>query len=145
MRRLGIDIGSVTVSAAVLDTQGVRAVLHRGHGGAILAQGGEDIRIENVTVHSSPGLAVGLVGNRGEILVVRVQRTLQLVQVVAACRRPRHTWRQTVAVGRGQADDFEQERAEHLVEAGYAADADAAQRIAVVRIAQVGESRLLRA
>lgn len=43
--------------------------LARGHGGAILAQGCEDIRIENVTVHASPGLAVGLVGNRGEILV----------------------------------------------------------------------------
>ena len=43
--------------------------LARGYGSAILAQGCEDIRIENVTVHASPGLAVGLVRNSGEILV----------------------------------------------------------------------------
>ena len=43
--------------------------LARGHGSAVLAQGCDGIRIENVTVHASPGLAVGLVGNRGEIVV----------------------------------------------------------------------------
>ena len=43
--------------------------LARGHGTAVFAQGCYGIRIENVTVHASPGLAVGLVGNRGEILV----------------------------------------------------------------------------
>ncbi|MEK7674523.1 MAG: right-handed parallel beta-helix repeat-containing protein [Verrucomicrobiota bacterium] len=43
--------------------------LARGYGGAVLAQGCDGIRIENVTVHASPGLAVGLVGNRGEIVV----------------------------------------------------------------------------
>lgn len=43
--------------------------LARGYGGAILAQGCDGIRIENVTVHASPALAVGLVGNRGQILV----------------------------------------------------------------------------
>lgn len=43
--------------------------LARGHGSAVLAQGCDGIRIENVTVHASPGLAVGLVGNRGEIRV----------------------------------------------------------------------------
>jgi hypothetical protein len=43
--------------------------LARGHGSAVFAQGCDGIRIENVTVHASPGLAVGLVGNHGEILV----------------------------------------------------------------------------
>ncbi|MBM4026742.1 MAG: right-handed parallel beta-helix repeat-containing protein, partial [Planctomycetes bacterium] len=43
--------------------------LARGHGSAVLAQGCDGLRIENVTVHASPGLAVGLVGNRGEVLV----------------------------------------------------------------------------
>jgi len=43
--------------------------LARGHGSAVLAQGCTGIRIENVRVHASPGLAVGLVGNRGEIVV----------------------------------------------------------------------------
>ena len=43
--------------------------LARGHGSAVFAQGCDGIRIENVTVHASPGLAVGLVGNRGEIVV----------------------------------------------------------------------------
>ncbi|MHB8955472.1 MAG: right-handed parallel beta-helix repeat-containing protein [Pirellulaceae bacterium] len=43
--------------------------LARGYGSAVTAQGCEGIRIENVIVHASPGLAVGLVGNRGEILV----------------------------------------------------------------------------
>jgi hypothetical protein len=47
--------------------------LARGHGSAVFAQGCEGIRIENVTVHASPGLAVGLVGNRGEILVRDLQ------------------------------------------------------------------------
>ncbi len=43
--------------------------LARGHGTAVFAQGCDGIRIEKVVVHSSPGLAVGLVGNRGEIVV----------------------------------------------------------------------------
>ena len=43
--------------------------LARGHGSAVFAQGCDGIHIENVTVHASPGLAVGLVSNRGEILV----------------------------------------------------------------------------
>jgi hypothetical protein len=43
--------------------------LARGHGSAVLAQGCDGIRIENVMVHAAPGLAVGLVGNRGEIRV----------------------------------------------------------------------------
>lgn len=43
--------------------------LARGHGTAVFAQGCSGIRIEKVIVHSSPGLAVGLVGNRGEIVV----------------------------------------------------------------------------
>lgn len=43
--------------------------LARGHGSAVLAQGCEGIRIENLTVHAAPGLAVGLVANRGEIVV----------------------------------------------------------------------------
>lgn len=47
--------------------------LARGYGGAVLAQGCDGIRIENVTVHASPGLAVGLVGNRGSIRVRRLQ------------------------------------------------------------------------
>lgn len=47
--------------------------LARGHGSAIFAQACQDIAIENVTVHAAPGLAVGLVGNQGEILVRRLQ------------------------------------------------------------------------
>jgi len=43
--------------------------LARGYGAAVLAQGCEGLRIQNVVVHASPGLAVGLVGNRGEIVV----------------------------------------------------------------------------
>ena len=43
--------------------------LARGHGSAVLAQECNDVRIENVMVHSSPGLVVGLVGNQGEIKV----------------------------------------------------------------------------
>ncbi len=43
--------------------------LARGHGNAVLAQGCDGIRLEDVTIHASPGLAVGLVGNRGEIVV----------------------------------------------------------------------------
>ncbi|MHB8898764.1 MAG: hypothetical protein ACYC6Y_08460 [Thermoguttaceae bacterium] len=41
----------------------------RGFGNAVLAQGCDSIRLENVVVHAAPGLAVGLVGNRGEIIV----------------------------------------------------------------------------
>ncbi len=47
--------------------------LARGYGSAILAQGCDGVRIENVTVHASPGLAVGLVGNRGAIVVRGLQ------------------------------------------------------------------------
>jgi hypothetical protein len=43
--------------------------LARGYGGTVLAQGCEGLRIENVTVHASPGLAVGLVANSGEVVV----------------------------------------------------------------------------
>jgi hypothetical protein len=43
--------------------------LARCHGSAVLAQGCDSIRIENVMVHAAPGLAVGLVGNRDEIVV----------------------------------------------------------------------------
>jgi hypothetical protein len=43
--------------------------LARGHGSAVFAQGCAGIRIEDVLVHASPGLAVGLVGNRDEIVV----------------------------------------------------------------------------
>ena len=74
--------------------------------------------------------------HRGKILVVQVQGPLQLVQVVPARRRTRHARRQTVAVRRGQADDVEQQRTKHLVKPRHAADADAAQRVAVVGFAQ---------
>jgi hypothetical protein len=47
--------------------------LARGYASAILAQGCDGIAIENVTVHASPGLAVGLVGNRGTIRVRNLQ------------------------------------------------------------------------
>ena len=47
--------------------------LARGFGSAVAAQGCDGVRIENVTVHASPGLAVGLIGNRGEIVVRRLQ------------------------------------------------------------------------
>jgi hypothetical protein len=43
--------------------------LARGHGSAVFAQGCVGVRIERVTVYASPGLAVGLVGNQGPILV----------------------------------------------------------------------------
>jgi hypothetical protein len=43
--------------------------LARGYGSAVLAQGCEGIEIRNVVIRASPGLAVGLVGNRGEIAV----------------------------------------------------------------------------
>ncbi|MHB1309076.1 MAG: right-handed parallel beta-helix repeat-containing protein [Limisphaerales bacterium] len=43
--------------------------LARGHGSAVFAQGCDGIRIENVTIQASPGLAVGLVGNWGGIVV----------------------------------------------------------------------------
>jgi hypothetical protein len=47
--------------------------LARCHGSAVLALGCDGIRIENVTVHAAPGLAVGLVGNRGPIIVRGLQ------------------------------------------------------------------------
>ena len=47
--------------------------LARGHGSAVFAHGCDGIRIENVTIHAAPGLAVGLVGNRGEIVVRRLE------------------------------------------------------------------------
>lgn len=43
--------------------------LARGYGSVVFAQNCNGIRIENLTVHASPSLAVGLVANRGEILV----------------------------------------------------------------------------
>jgi len=43
--------------------------LARGYGSAVFAHGCNGFRIENVVVHASPGLALGLVGNRGEIVV----------------------------------------------------------------------------
>jgi hypothetical protein len=43
--------------------------LARGNGSTVLAQGCDGIRIENVMIHAGPSLAVGLVGNRGEIVV----------------------------------------------------------------------------
>lgn len=47
--------------------------LARGYGGAFLAQGCDGIAIENVTVHASPGLAVGLVGNKGTVRVRKLE------------------------------------------------------------------------
>jgi hypothetical protein len=43
--------------------------LARGYGGAILAQACDGVAIERVVVHASPGLVVGLVGNKGAIVV----------------------------------------------------------------------------
>jgi len=43
--------------------------LARCHGNVVLAQACDGVRIERLLVHASPGLAVGLVGNRGEIAV----------------------------------------------------------------------------
>jgi hypothetical protein len=43
--------------------------LARGNGSTVLAQGCDGIRIDNLVIHAAPGLAVGLVGNRGEIAV----------------------------------------------------------------------------
>jgi hypothetical protein len=43
--------------------------LARGHGSAVFSQGCDGFRVEDVTIHASPGLAVGLVANRGEIVV----------------------------------------------------------------------------
>ncbi len=47
--------------------------LARGYGGAILAQACDGVQIERVTIHASPGLVVGLVGNKGEIAVRRLE------------------------------------------------------------------------
>ena len=47
--------------------------LARGYSGAVFAQGCDGIRIENVTVLASPSLAVGLVANRGAIVVKGLQ------------------------------------------------------------------------
>jgi hypothetical protein len=47
--------------------------LARGHGSAVFAQGCDGISIVQVTVYAAPGLAVGLVGNRGEIQVRRLE------------------------------------------------------------------------
>lgn len=47
--------------------------LARCHGSAVLAQGCEGVCLENLTVHAAPGLAVGLVANRGEIAVRGLQ------------------------------------------------------------------------
>ena len=56
--------------------------LARGYGAALLAHGCDGVRFENVVVHASPGLASGLVANRGEILV----RGLQVRFVEGASR-----------------------------------------------------------
>jgi hypothetical protein len=47
--------------------------LARGTGSAVLAHGCENLRIENVTVHASPGLAIGLIANRGKILIRKLE------------------------------------------------------------------------
>lgn len=47
--------------------------LARGFGSAITAQHCDGIRIEGVTIFASPGLAVGLIGNRGDIVVRGLQ------------------------------------------------------------------------
>jgi hypothetical protein len=47
--------------------------LARGHANAVFAQRCDGVRIENVTIHASPALAVGLVGNSGGIVVRRLQ------------------------------------------------------------------------
>ena len=44
----------------------------------------------------------------------------------------RHARRQAIQVGGRQPDDFEQQRLEHGMKPGHAADADAAQRVAVI-------------
>jgi hypothetical protein len=63
--------------------------LARGFGSAVTAQGCDGIRIENVTVHASPGLAVGLVGNRGEIVVRGLQ--VRFAPDSTGCSRPTRT------------------------------------------------------
>lgn len=47
--------------------------LARGFGGVVSAHGCDGIRIENIVIHASPGLAVGLVGNRGQIVVRKLE------------------------------------------------------------------------
>jgi PelA/Pel-15E family pectate lyase len=46
--------------------------LARGHGSAVFAQACDGVRIENLTVQASPGLVVGLVANRGDLVVRRL-------------------------------------------------------------------------
>lgn len=47
--------------------------LARNHGSAVLAQGCDGVRLESLVVHAAPGLAVGLVGNRGSVVVRRIE------------------------------------------------------------------------
>lgn len=47
--------------------------LARGNGCAVFAHGNDGVRVENVTVYASPGLVVGLVANRGELVVRGLQ------------------------------------------------------------------------
>ena len=73
----------------------------------------------------------------GQQAIERGQRVLQQ----AICGHP---GRQAIGVGHGGAQGFEQQRAEQLVEAGHAADADRPQRIAVIGLAQGHVTGLLR-
>ncbi len=47
--------------------------LARGYGSAVLAQACEGVLLERLTVHASPGLVVGLVANRGAVVVRRLE------------------------------------------------------------------------
>jgi hypothetical protein len=47
--------------------------LARGHGNAIIAQGCTDVTLENIRIHASPSLAIGLVANNGEAIVRGVE------------------------------------------------------------------------
>ncbi|MCC7376834.1 MAG: right-handed parallel beta-helix repeat-containing protein [Verrucomicrobiales bacterium] len=47
--------------------------LARGHGSAVVVHDCDGVRIERITIHASPGLAVGLIANRGEIVVRQLE------------------------------------------------------------------------
>ncbi|MBL9136209.1 MAG: right-handed parallel beta-helix repeat-containing protein [Verrucomicrobiales bacterium] len=47
--------------------------LARGHGSAVVAHDCDGVRIERITLHASPGLAVGLIANRGEMVVRQLE------------------------------------------------------------------------
>ena len=78
-----------------------------------------------VREHAGRALNQRLDHDRRQVLVMCVQGPLQLVQVVPAGGRASHTRRQPVTIRCGQADDFEQQRPEHLVKPLHAAHADA--------------------